>query len=284
MRERAHHLPLFWCMTLAGVLLGGCSGGHDAASAEAAATELHFVAKAGSAPFSCGSKLEGMGSGLAQAEPMDLRIYLHDVALRRETGDAVPFGLLPDAAWQSERLALLDFEDGSGRCEHGTEATNTTLRGSAPQHTDYVGLSFTLGVPPELNHLNLSTAEAPLNEPGMWWSWQGGYKYVRAELQTDANQDGYLFHLGADGCEGSPSAGYECERQSLATITLLGDIRRPITLDLQALFAGVDLAQTPNLKDDLVPGCMSSPSDPECGPLFERLGLPTGEQTVFSLP
>lgn len=284
MRERAVDLEMLWRLALASWLLGGCSGGAEADAPRAAATELRFVAKAGPALFQCGSRLAGLGTGESPAEPLDLRLYVHDVELLREHAEPQPFELLPDAAWQSERLALLDFEDGSGGCEHGTEAMNTTLRGSAPERADYVGLRFTLGVPPELNHLDLATAKAPLNEPGMWWSWQGGYKYVRAELQTDANRDGYLFHLGAAGCEGSPSSGFSCEQQRLATVTLQGDIEQPIALDVQALFADVDLQQTPNLKDDLVPGCMSNEADPECPPLLQRLGLPSGEQSVFSLP
>jgi uncharacterized repeat protein (TIGR04052 family) len=141
-----------------------------------------------------------------------------------------------------------------------------------------------IGVPPELDHLDLSTAAAPLDVPGMWWSWQGGYKYLRADLASAENADGFLFHLGAGGCQGAPQPGYTCAADNLTTVVVMGDISQPIVLDLVPIFAGVDLQQVPDLKDDLVPGCMSSLDDPECEPMLGALGLPSGEQQVFSLP
>jgi len=284
MSERACRFTSLWATVIAGALASACSSDAPGDDAKARDIELHFDARWRQTPFGCGSLLDGIGKSGSTAEPLDLRFYVHDVMLVRDDEQAVPFVLSADDEWQSTQVALLDFEDGSGRCDRGTQATNTVLRGRAPQHSDYVGLGFTLGVPPELNHLDLSTAAAPLDVPGMWWSWQGGYKYVRAELATPQNPDGFLFHLGATSCAGSPANGYACERQNLPRITLVGDTTKPVTLDVAALFGSVDLSQKPDLATDLVPGCMSDGGDPECPPLFATLGLPVGEQEVFSLP
>jgi uncharacterized repeat protein (TIGR04052 family) len=259
----------------------GCSG--EATVAEPV-LELSFEARVGDTPFSCAQPLWGLGTSAASAEALDLRLYVYEITLERVGGALVPFELVADGEWQSAQVALLDFENGSGRCADGTAQTNTTLRGHAPTRSQYVGMSFTVGVPPELDHLDLSSAEAPLDVPGMWRSWQGGYKYLRADFTTVENPGGYLFHLGAEGCAGSPSSGYACAQDNHAKITLAGDIDRPIILDLQQLLSGVDLARAPDGKNDLLPGCMSSASDPECAPLFEALGMPDGEQRVFSLP
>ena len=284
MSERACSFTILLASVIASVLASACSADATHDGTDQPAMELRFDARMGQAAFACGGVLPHVGTSALVAEPLDLRLYVHDVKLLRENGEQVAFELAPDEQWQSTRVALLDFEDGSGRGDRGTEAVNTALRGSAPDHTDYVGLSFTLGVPADLDHLDLATAVAPLDVPGMWWSWQGGYKYLRAELSTPANPDGFLFHLGAANCVGSPANGYVCEQRNLPRVTLLGDVHGRITLDLAALFAGVDLGQKPDLVSDLVPGCMSHDADPECPPLFATLGLPDGQQEVFSLP
>jgi uncharacterized repeat protein (TIGR04052 family) len=265
----------------------GCWGCGDATSeadpdAGGVERELAFLARAGDEPFECGRELSGLGSTEVSGEPLDLRLYLHDVELLRADAAPVPFELVADDTWQSERVALLDFEDASGRCRGGTEETHTVLIGRAPPGA-YVGLSFRVGVPEALNHLDLSTAEPPLDVPGMYWSWQGGYKYLRADLATAEHPDGYVFHLGAAGCAGSPANGYGCADYNVAPITLEGDIDRAIVLDVRRLFAEVDLATSPDLVSDLVPGCMSSATDPECARLLAPLGLPEGEQRVFEL-
>lgn len=245
---------------------------------------LRFEARVGELPFSCGQQLDALGTSGVEAEPMDLRLYVHDVRLLRDGGEPAPFSFEADGVWQSDTVALLDFEDASGRCSEGTEETNTLLRGRAPPG-DYTGVVFRIGVPTAQNHLDLSTAAPPLNVPDLYWSWQGGYKYLKAELYTEGHHDGYLLHLGAQGCGGSPASGvFDCVAENLAEITLKGDISAPVTLGVVALFAGVDLAAQPDMQTDLVPGCMSGLGDPECAPLLAAFGLPSGEQKVFSLP
>ncbi len=55
-------------------------------------------------------------------------------------------------------MALLDFEDGTGTCNTGSSAVNTSLRGKAKAYDDYTGVAFTVGVPERLNHLDAATA------------------------------------------------------------------------------------------------------------------------------
>lgn len=260
----------------------GCSDAKE--EAPGAEVELTFEARFGDERLGCARALSEVGASGVSAELLDLRIYVHDVQLLREGAEPAALELVADGAWQSGRVALLDFEDGTGRCATGTVETHTTVRGRVAEPGEYTGVSFRVGVPSALNHLDLSTAEPPLDVPGMYWSWQGGYKYVRADLATDQHPNGYLFHLGAAGCAGSPSAGYACADEHVATIDLTGDVRKLITLDLEPLFAGVDLANVPDRVTDLVPGCMSSATDPECAPMLAALGLPRGEQRLFELP
>lgn len=90
---------------------------------------------------------------------LDFRLFVHDVELVRAGGEHVPFRLTEDGAWQRDGVALLDFEDGSGSCETGSADTNARLRGEAPQHEDYTGVAFTLGMPERRNHLDAATAQ-----------------------------------------------------------------------------------------------------------------------------
>ena len=137
----------------------------------------------------------------ADAISVDLRFYVHDVALTDASGASQPLTLEQDGVWQRDDVALLDFEDGSGDCATGSPDTHTALTGTVPAG-DYVGLSFNIGVPDALNHIDAATAEAPLNDTGMWWSWTGGYKFLKIDAGTSAgNTFGWnvLLHPGEPG-------------------------------------------------------------------------------------
>jgi uncharacterized repeat protein (TIGR04052 family) len=247
----------------------GCSAGENA---EPELT-LEFEARFGSEPFDCNGTIAELGSSGVSARPLDFRLFVHDVQLIRAGGERVPFKLLDDALWQRDGVALLDFEDGSGTCETGSRDTNFALHGSAPQHDDYEGVAFTLGVPEAMNHLDAATAPAPFNAPGLWWSWQGGYKYARVDVATDDHPGGFFFHLGGTNCGGSPSEGFSCQYPNLARIELEASGLSGIVVDAAKLFGEVDLAAQPDFETDFVPGCMAFSGDPECPAMFGALGL-----------
>lgn len=122
----------------------------DEAASDATPVTVQFQATVGGAPFACGATYPAFGPFAGPVQVGDLRLYVHDLALLTAAGEAVPLALAADGHWQSERLAYLDFEDGTGRCQNGTAATRTEVRGTAPAGT-YVGLRFTVGVPFDLN-------------------------------------------------------------------------------------------------------------------------------------
>lgn len=266
----------------------GCSDGEEEAPTQAIAIE--FEARFGAQPFACDAPLTGLGMSAATVHPLDLRLFVHDVALIRADGGEEPLVLEEDGLWQREGLALLDFEDATGTCNTGSPETNTVLRGTAAGDADYIGLAFTLGVPSSKNHLDAATAPAPLNAPGMWWSWQGGYKYAKIDLASTANPEGYYFHLGGTTCEGSLTAGFECRYPNLARIELTGSRPGRVVFDASALYREVDLERTPDLESDFLAGCMAFAGDPECPPMFGAFALgfedrpaTAATQTAFSL-
>ncbi len=250
---------------------------------------LRFAPMFGERPFACGQEFTRVGTGASTVTPLDFRLYVHDLALVRAGGERVPVAVRDDGQWQRDGLVLLDFEDGSGACMTGSPATNLAVRGSVPDHDDYVGLEFVVGVPDAMNHLDGATAPAPQNAQGLWWTWAGGYKYVRLDVQP-TTQPAFFYHLGATSCDGSVQSGFTCAFDNLARITLetFDADRDEITVDAAQILAGVDVDQIPDGVADSLPGCMAFPGDPECPAMMSPLGLrfeddaPAGPQSFFN--
>lgn len=258
---------LAWWLLPTVALLQACGDG------EGSRYEVKFRPLIGSQTVACGQSFGGVGTSNATIEVLDFKVYVRDVTLVRANGERHPLVLEQDGTWQRGSLALLDFEDGTGTCDTGSAETHTVVTGTAPTHDDYTGLELKVGVPPEQNHLDGATAPAPLNAPGMWWSWKGGYKYMRLDVRS-AKNPAFLFHLGASGCSGDTAQGYTCAADNQLTVSLSGfdPTRNEVVLDVGALYAESDLDHEVDPATDSVSGCMSSAGDPECPALFEQLG------------
>ncbi|MFM2313137.1 MAG: hypothetical protein RLZZ04_2413 [Cyanobacteriota bacterium] len=144
---------------------------------------INFAAYVGEAEFACGESYKEVGTAKSTITPKDFRFYVSNLALIDEAGNAVPLKLSQDGKWQYQNTALLDFEDGTKSCDNGTAEINTTVKGKIPAG-DYQSLQFTLGIPQKLNHSDAAIAQSPLNLTSMWWNWQGGYKFLRVDLET----------------------------------------------------------------------------------------------------
>lgn len=234
--------------------------------------DIQFRALAHGDPLRCNTVFPNIGTTQSTIDLQEAKLYIYDPQLIARDGAATPLLLEQDQRYQRDRLALLDFDDGGGSCVVHPD-TRTFVRGTAPDE-DYVGVKFQIGVPEELNHLDAATAPAPLNEPGMWWSWKGGYKYIRIDVTTRGNPAYYL-HMGATSCEGTSTGGYTCASGNVSQIELadFDPDRSAVTFDIAALWADLDVDQRPDLVTDNVEGCMAFAGDPECPAVFAKLGL-----------
>lgn len=83
----------------------------------------------------------------------------------------------------------------------------------------------------------------------------------------------WMLHLGSTGCKGDPLTGkiVSCASPNRVPVTIANfdPSKQRVVLDLQSLLATVDL----NRDKGGATGCMSGAADPECAPLFEKLGL-----------
>ncbi|MGB5086540.1 MAG: MbnP family protein, partial [Methylocystis silviterrae] len=131
---------------------------------------IRFALAAGDQPVECGHDIAGLGTGGRPAQLHDARFYIAAPALIDAAGHEVPIELEQND-WQYANLALLDFENKTGKCV-GSADVNDTIKGSAPRGR-YKGFSFVIGVPSVvkdkdgkdviLNHSNFATAPAPLD-------------------------------------------------------------------------------------------------------------------------
>lgn len=242
---------------------------------------INFAAEIGGQPFNCTDTYTDIGASNAQIAGTDFRTYVSDVELITTNGTRVPVTLDQDI-WQHQDVALLDFEDASGACTNGTDQTNTTVRGTAPDG-DYAGAAFTVGVPFAMNHGDPTTAPSPLNLTSMFWNWRGGYKFVRIDMvPTQASENGpkgWFLHLGSTMCKAesktaAPAAACANPNQMNVTFDTFDPAVNTVVIDPAPVVADVDLRQnTPETS----PGCMSFPSDADCATVMTKLGLPYGD-------
>lgn len=264
------------CSFLCGATaLTGC-GDDDPETRDVA---VQFRGVVGSESFACGQSYTNLGTTDSTWEGRDFRLYLSNVRLVDAAGVETSLELTQDGKWQNGSTVLLDFEDGSGRCEMGNADQNDTIRGRVSAG-DYVGLRFELGVPFEQNHQDVATAPAPLNVSSMFWNWLGGYKFLRVDGVT-TGLPSWRLHLGSTGCDGDMMGNVNtCTNPNRATVEIdnFDPDADTLVADLAALLARADL-ETDATED---PGCMSKPVDTECAPYFSSLGLAFGGQGAQS--
>lgn len=242
------------------------------------AVTLQFKAQVGAKALDCADSYAGVGTGKEHVHPGDLRLYVTDVRLVDAAGTERKLALTPDGTWQSAEVALLDLTDNSGECT-GTAETNAAVKGTVRgDGSAWKGLRFTLGVPFAQNHQDVTKAAAPLNLSAMFWSWNGGYKFLLLEGKNHADKP-FLFHLGSTGCmKDANNQITGCSAPNRPQIDLAG-------FDPKSQAVVVDVAQLlAKLNLDNEVACHSSGAQPDCGPLFERMGLPLNGSTPPASP
>ena len=238
----------------------------------AAPVELRFAARVGRESFACGREYAALGTTGAPAAATEFMLYVSEVRLLRADGTEVPVSLTDDGMFQRANTALLDFAAGGvgTDCTNATRDTNTVVRGTIPATGEFTGIRFVLGVPFAQNHQDQASAPAPFNSSRMFWSWNGGYKFVRLDLRAGAKMGPWFVHLGSVACTpgGAPSTvPTQCAQPNSPTITLTGfdPLRTPVIADVATLLSLSDLSRTA--------GCMSNRASPGCPGVLKSFGV-----------
>ena len=244
---------------------------------------IEFDARVNGETFACGQSYSGIGSTNAIIEPADCRMYIQDLSLVDDGGREVALALEQDGIWQTQNVALLDFENATGRCSaRGTLATNRIIRGTIPA-ARYERLRFWMGVPEDLNHADAATAPSPLNVTTLFWSWNAGYKFIRYDNIVEETDGEFRVHIGSTLCEGDGRGEAVCANSNRVLVDIPFEPGADrVLINLASFFVGTDVEQNSG-----APGCMSDAGDPECVGVFARAGLPYGdapggEQQIFT--
>jgi uncharacterized repeat protein (TIGR04052 family) len=258
--------------TFAALLLTGA--GARAADQKVA---IRFRAQVGNQKLACGNTYAGIGITASTISPRDFRFYIHDVMLIDPSGKSVPVELDQDGKWQLDDVALLDFEDGTAGCVNGTPDMNDQVTGVVPAG-HYTGLSFTLGVPFNKNHTDLTSQPPPLNLTALAWVWNAGRKFARLDFSSTGLPRGFAIHLGSTGCTPNDTkitVPTQCSQPNRPHVLLPEfDFRTDAVIaDLAALLKDSNVDKN---QENTASGCMSGPDDADCAPLFANLGLPFG--------
>ncbi|MBP9105785.1 MAG: metallo-mystery pair system four-Cys motif protein [Gemmatimonadaceae bacterium] len=237
---------------------------------------LRFRATVDNQPFACGQSYSGIGTTKGTISVTDFRFYVHDVRLVDTSGREVAVQLDSDGLWQSNGVALLDFEDGSGPCSNGNAELRDVVVGSAPAGS-YTGVRFTVGVPFDLNHRDLTQQPSPLSLSRLFWAWNSGYKFMRIDMKSGPTQS-WVLHLGSTEClpTGTPSTiPTKCAWGNRPEIAFASfDLSRDVVnLDLAAMLRTANVSVN---QPKTAMGCMSGQADSDCAPVFAALGLPFG--------
>lgn len=282
-RRESGHKPCYTARMKRWTRCAGCAVGLSqlglawscAEPVELQRVEIRTAAMIGAEPAECGRVYSQWGKTFGLA---DARLYLSRIEMLRQESMAWEPLQLDENQWQSEGVALLDFENAQGACaDFGTASVNTRLVGDLPEG-NYIGLRFSVGLPHRQNHIDPATARGPLGEPGMFWTWQAGYKFVKVDVKVDGAPGNAPIrnnlHLGSTGCTSiAPMLAPElaCSRPNLAQITLF-----PFDLRTQALELSLDELLLPALTQghDRAPNCMGGPSEPaHCETIVRSFGL-----------
>ncbi|MCH2157475.1 MAG: metallo-mystery pair system four-Cys motif protein [Oleiphilaceae bacterium] len=295
----SHFTAISTCALLAACSSGGSTNVNALQEQD---VSIAFAAEANNVSIDCDTQLTGLGTNNTNADIREFRFYVHDIRLTDDQSNEYALDL-EDNAWNHENVGLLDFMNKDTSCSGATKNTNTQVEGtvSAPANVAFTGITFSLGIPSELNHADRATAVAPLDQTSMHWNWQNGYKFARLDVapvggiirpsDLGFSASSWNFHLGSTNCSGDPQLGetVTCARPNRPPIALTNfdPSSQQIVLNFDNLVSNSDLTQDL----DGAPGCMSGATDPECASIFEALGLDVAigsehssvTQTVFSV-
>jgi uncharacterized repeat protein (TIGR04052 family) len=246
---------------------------------------IEFGARIGSDSFRCGDSYLYQGLNNSEITPRDLRFFIHDVEMLDALSNPTKVTLNNDGVWQTNNIALLDFEDAVEPCDlNGTPETNTVITGQVPTG-NYTGLRFKIGVPFEKNHSPLEDVPPPLTTESLFIDQFNGHAFFIYDFETLGQPNGWGLRVSSNGCNQdamgnitgcvSPnvlqvSINTNAQPPSIGIDSPFDPERETIVLNLKDLLATSDVDAnsfgTPT-------GCTSIPTDPECPVIMSVYGF-----------
>jgi uncharacterized repeat protein (TIGR04052 family) len=248
---------------------------------------IRFKAKLGRDDFACGMAVSGIGRTNATVQPADFRLFIHDLKLINAQAEAVRVVIDNRVPWQSNDVALLDFENGKDACTQGDPAMNWQVTGQVPTGS-YHAVEFSNGVPEALEYANPVWLSPPLGLSLLTKGGLTGYHFIKLELvatptlASDADMGEGVLLLSSSGCgAGLDDAGIGCVKPNRNRVRLDGYAlgSSVIAVHADAVFAGSDLSV----------GVVCEGRGSNCQSMFESVGVdfeagtPRLGQTLYTL-
>ncbi len=238
--------------------------------------EINFHAVAGPNDFECAGRYPELGvNRSADVEFGDFRMFITGINLIGENSERVPLELEQND-FQNGDDVLLDFEDGSHACadNNGTPEMNKVAKGTVPGAL-YTGVEFTVGLPQGRSYIDPAQASGPLGVEDMYRDELNGRYFVKIEMTSAGEPDGFPVRISDFLC--SLEEGFinpVCKLDSRAEYTFrdFDWENQRIVFDLAALLSTVDPNNNNHDTWDTPPGCISYPTDPDCGAIFINYG------------
>jgi uncharacterized repeat protein (TIGR04052 family) len=214
---------------------------------------IPFMLHAGHTHLNCGTAFADLGADERSGTVSKFRMYVSNIAVADENGDAIEF-TLDENDYQAEGVALIEMV-----CDSDPNSINMAVTGSYRGDVEVAEVSFTVGVPVELNHGDYTAQSAPLNAEGMQWPWALGKRFLILEGDFDDELDNssFVFHLGSTGCSGDPSLDESSEDYAAPGDVICSKPNRPevsftgfdssaqaIKIDLKKLFGMTDFEES----------------------------------------
>lgn len=190
---------------------------------------LEFTFVHGEDAFALGQTYQdGAGNNVRFSK---LKFYVSDIHLSDDSGTEVA-----------------EFHDTYLLVDASATTNLFTLGMIDPVHVHEAHLA--LGLESAVNHADPLTAEAPLNDPDMHWSWNPtqGYKFLNMEGKVDGNADGdfddaedveFTYHCATDDLLRETHVHIHAEVPAGGTETM------PAQVDVGVLISGLDMLANP---------------------------------------
>ena len=251
----------------ASLLIAACSQNNDETQISDIGVEFWYQQQA----VSCEQSFELQGTDW---HLQNIALFISDIKLSANSQDS-SLGLRQND-WQNSGVALLrltqtncpDLQTDSAGDQRSATSTlpfaSLVFDKPVQLHED-TQLSFTLGLPFSLNHLEPLSQPAPLNQPSMFWSWRGGHKFLRLDMQSE--HQAWNFHLGSTGCSAASamnSPQQECLHPNRLQFSLTKQQHgKRLIVHLDKLLAGLELSTQSS--------CLMQVDNPNCSQLMANL-------------
>lgn len=173
--------------------------------------------------------------------PYTLDSIVHDSLGHALKLDGLRFYIGGGHAANDEEIEVAEYD--SARFLVDASATNDFLLG--PIYASHIHeFHLDLGLDSATNHADFATAEAPLNDPTMYLNASDGYKFLVITGHADADGDG-TFETAFNYACGTDALLTDAHVHAHHDIAEGETFTAPASVDVIALFAGIDVVATP---------------------------------------